>query len=292
MYSIVLALAGLLVVSGITTQYRADLSRSLRFHALAAVDFSAQTLGVAVAIIAAVLGADYWAIVAQQITFVVVTCALSVAFSRWRPGLPSRHTSVRRFVRFGTSVLGTQMLGYATNNIDNVTIGAVWGPGPLGRYSRAYQLLMVPINQISDPTSRVILPILSRVHDDPPTYQRYVEKAQHVGTYALAPAFSIAAGLAAPLVAVLFGPQVARRGPDLRRPRAGRGVPRSRPGHLSRLPLQRKRRPAVQDVPHHPAADDGHDRGRPALGAGRRGHRPLAGVRALLGDLTRSISAA
>ncbi len=76
-YSIVLALSGLLVVSGITTQYRADLSRSLRFHALAAVDFSAQTLGVAVAIIAAVLGADYWAIVAQQVTFVVVAlCAV------------------------------------------------------------------------------------------------------------------------------------------------------------------------------------------------------------------------
>ena len=87
-YSIVLALSGMLVVSGITTQYRADLSRNLRFRALAAVDLSAQTLGVAVAIIAAALGADYWAIVAQQITFVVVTCTLSVVFSRWRPGLP------------------------------------------------------------------------------------------------------------------------------------------------------------------------------------------------------------
>ena len=39
---------------------------------------------------------------------------------------------VRRFVRFGGSVLGTQMLGYATNNMDNVGIGAVWGAGPLG----------------------------------------------------------------------------------------------------------------------------------------------------------------
>jgi PST family polysaccharide transporter len=206
-YSIVLALSGMLVVSGITTQYRADLSRNLRFRALAAVEFSAQALGVAVAIIAAALGADYWAIVAQQITFVFVTCILSVVFSRWRPGLPNRHTSVRRFVRFGTSVLGTQMLGYATNNIDNVTLGAVWGPGPLGIYSRAYQLLMVPINQINDPTSRVILPILSRVHDDPPKYQRYVEKAQYVGTYVIGPAFAVAAGLAGALVAVLFGPK-------------------------------------------------------------------------------------
>ena len=212
-YSIVLALSGLLVVSGVTTQYRADLSRNLQFRALAGVDLSAQALGVTVAIMAAVLGAGYWAIVAQQITFVVVTCALSILFSRWLPGLPKRRTSVRRFIRFGTSVLGTQLLGYATNNVDNVAIGAVWGPGPLGNYSRAYQLLMVPINQISDPIRRVILPILSRVHDDPPKYQRYVEKTQHVGTYALGPAFAIAAGLATPLVAVLFGPQWLDVGP-------------------------------------------------------------------------------
>ncbi|SEP61706.1 lipopolysaccharide biosynthesis protein [Microlunatus flavus] len=204
---VVLALAGLLVVSGVTTQFRAELSRDLRFVALGVVELSAQAAGVAVAITAAALGAGYWSIVLQQGTVVLTTCVLCVVFCAWRPGLPSRSTSVRRFVRFGSHVLGTQVLGYATNNVDNVGIGAVWGAGPLGVYSRAYQLLMVPINQINDPMSRVVLPVLSRVQDDLPTLQRYVEKAQRVGTYGLGPAFGVAAGLAAPLVAVLFGPQ-------------------------------------------------------------------------------------
>jgi O-antigen/teichoic acid export membrane protein len=204
---IVLALAGLLVVSGVTTQFRAELSRDLRFVALGVVELSAQAAGVAVAITAAALGAGYWSIVAQQATLVVLTCVLCVSFCAWRPGLPRRATSVRRFIRFGSHVLGTQVLGYATNNVDNVGIGAVWGAGPLGVYSRAYQLLMVPINQINDPMSRVVLPVLSRVQDDRPTLQRYVEMAQRVGTYGLGPLFAIAAGVAAPLVALLFGPQ-------------------------------------------------------------------------------------
>ena len=204
---VVVALAGLLVVSGITTQFRAELSRDLRFGSLGVVELSAQAAGVAVAIASAALGAGYWSIVAQQGTLVLVTCVLCVVFCSWRPGLPRRATSVRRFLRFGSHVLGTQVLGYATNNVDNVGIGAVWGAGPLGVYSRAYQLLMVPINQVNDPMSRVVLPVLSRVQDDPPTLQRYVEKAQRVGTYGLGPLFAVAAGAAAPLVALLFGPR-------------------------------------------------------------------------------------
>ncbi len=204
---VVVALAGMLVVSGVTTQFRADLSRELRFSALGVVEVVAQASAVTVAIVAAARGAGYWSIVAQQMTLVVTTCALSAALSRWRPGLPSRRTSIRRFVRFGSNVLGTQVIGYATNNADNVALGAVWGAGPLGAYSRAYQLLMVPINQVNDPMTRVVLPLLSRVHDDPAVYQRYLEKAQRVGTYGLGPLFSVAAGLAAPLVALLFGPQ-------------------------------------------------------------------------------------
>ena len=204
---VVVALAGLLVVSGVTTQFRAELSRDLRFGSLGVVELSAQAAGVAVAIAAAALGAGYWSIVAQQGTLVLVTCVLCVVFCSWRPGLPDRTTSVRRFLRFGSHVLGTQVLGYATNNVDNVGVGAVWGAGPLGVYSRAYQLLMVPINQVNDPMSRVVLPVLSRVQDDRPTLQRYVEQAQRVGTYGLAPLFAIAAGAAAPLVALLFGPR-------------------------------------------------------------------------------------
>jgi PST family polysaccharide transporter len=164
-------------------------------------------LAIAVAITSAILGAGYWAIVAQQATSVIATCLLSVAFCRWRPRLPRRATSIRRFFRFGGGVLGTQVLGYATNNVDNVALGAVWGPGPLGVYSRAYQLLMVPINQINDPMTRIVLPIFSRVQEDRVTYQRYVAKAQLIGTHVLATAFSLAAALSAPLVAILFGQQ-------------------------------------------------------------------------------------
>ncbi|WAX55909.1 lipopolysaccharide biosynthesis protein [Jatrophihabitans cynanchi] len=204
---IVLALAWLFIVSGINTQFRAELSRSLRFKALAVTDIAAQAGSIAAAISLAAVGAGYWAIVGQQITLVLLTCISNIVLCNWRPGRPRRSVSIRRFFRFGGGVLGTQLIGYATNNLDNVAIGVHSGSGPLGLYSRAYQLLMVPLTQVNDPMTRVVLPVLSRVQDDGETYARYLRKAQLLGCYVLASVFAVAAGVSVPLVTLLFGPQ-------------------------------------------------------------------------------------
>jgi O-antigen/teichoic acid export membrane protein len=205
--SVVLALSIQFVISGANTQYRVDLARNLRFNALAVTDVGAQVLSVAVGIGAALLGAGYWAIVLQQLTFSAVSMIINLALCRWLPGRPRRGVPMRRFFTFGGSVLGTQVLGYAMNNVDNVAIGAVWGAGPLGLYNRAYQLLAVPLTQLNAPLSRVTLPVLSRVQDDAATLQRYTQRFQLVSCYTLGLGFGLAAGLAPPLVLVLFGTQ-------------------------------------------------------------------------------------
>jgi O-antigen/teichoic acid export membrane protein len=203
--SITLALAGLFLISGANTQFRAELSRELRFSALAKTDILSQLAGVSVAIAMAVAGCGFWSIVGQQATFVITSLVANVWFCRWRPGWWRRGVPIGRFFRFGFGVLGTQVLGYGVNNVDNVAIGAVYGAGPLGLYGRAYQLLLVPLRQVTAPLLRVVLPVLSRVKDDREVFLRYVGSAQLVGSHILGTAFAIAAGLAVPEVAILFG---------------------------------------------------------------------------------------
>jgi O-antigen/teichoic acid export membrane protein len=205
--SVVLVLSTQFILSGANTQYRVDLARQMRFTALAATDIAAQLVSVIVAITAAVLGAGYWSIVAQQLTFTGVSMVVNVAMCRWLPGRPRRGVPMRRFFTFGGSVLGTQVMGYAMNNVDNVAIGAVWGAAPLGLYNRAYQLLAVPLTQLNAPLSRVVLPVLSQVQDDRETLQRYTQRFQLVSCYTLGLGFGLAAGLASPLVLLLFGRQ-------------------------------------------------------------------------------------
>ncbi|KYH45862.1 hypothetical protein AZH51_09250 [Branchiibius sp. NY16-3462-2] len=202
---IVLVLAGLFVISGFNTQFWANLSRSLRFNALALTGITAQTVAVCTSITMALLGFGYWSIVGQQSALVITSCVMNVFQSRWRPGLYRRAVSVRRFFRFGGGVLGVQLLGYATNNVDSIALGAVWGAGLVGLYSRAYQLMMVPMQQINDTMARVTLPVLSRVHEQQAVYVRYIQGSQLIGCYFLATCFAMAAGMAHPLVLTLFG---------------------------------------------------------------------------------------
>ncbi len=203
--AVIVATSAMFVLNGMATQFRADLSRSLRFSALAVAEVVGQMAALIAAITAARAGAGYWAIVVQLNTVAVVTLLASWAQSRFVPSLPRRGVSIRRFFRYGGGMLGTQLIAYGTRNIDNVAIGAWWGSTPLGFYSRGYQLVMMPLNQINAPLTTIALPILSRVVDDPQRYPRYLHRAQLVGCYVTAPLLAIAAGLADPMVRVLFG---------------------------------------------------------------------------------------
>lgn len=202
---IVLVLAWVFIITGANTQFRADLARTMRFAALSGADIVAQVVGITLAVLLAVAGAGLWAIVWQQVSVAVVALAINVWNVRWRPGLPRRGVSLRRFFRFGGGLLGTQLIAYATKNVDNIALGAVWGPSPLGLYSRAYQLLMMPLNQINAPMTNIALPVLSRVQHEEQTFARYLARAQLVACYVTATLFAVSAGLATPIILVLFG---------------------------------------------------------------------------------------
>lgn len=210
---VILALAVVFTVSGANTQYRSDLIRRMRFVALSVSDVLAQLNGIVVAVTLALLGYGVWALVAQQLLVAVTALAINVFSVRWLPGLPRRDTSLRRFFRFGGALFGTQAITYVTKNVDNIALGAVWGTVPLGLYSRAYQLLMMPLNQINAPMTGVVLPVLSRIRHDQEAYQRYLVRAQLIACYLTATVFAVAAGLAQPIVGVLFGPRWAQVAP-------------------------------------------------------------------------------
>lgn len=196
-----------LLLNGMAAQFRAELNRQLRFLALSVVD----TVPAAFGLIAALLWAwlvepDYSVLVVQQLAVAISGLIAAFIAAGLRPGLPKRDESIRSLFRFSAGLFGTQGIAFFTKNIDNLSLGYFWGTAPLGLYSRAYQLLMMPLNQIAAPMTRVMVPILSRVQANEKTFNRYLIKSQTIGGVGLCSLYGLCVGLALPIVGIVFGP--------------------------------------------------------------------------------------
>jgi O-antigen/teichoic acid export membrane protein len=204
---IMLAVAGTFIFGGLSAQHTALLRRQMRFTCLAGIEVASIAAGVMVAMILAVYNAGYWALVAMSATVACSTMTLSWKVSGWRPGIPRRSAGAGAMLRFGGSLTGFSSLNYVVRNLDNILIGAALGAGPLGLYSKAYNLLMIPIRQCNGPLTAVALPALSRLQDRPHEYRRYYTKALGLASLVSMPAAAFCAAATPDIVQVFLGSQ-------------------------------------------------------------------------------------
>ncbi len=160
------------IISGLAVQHEALLRRQMRYFALATIGLVSLIVGYIVAILMAWNGFHYWALVGSQLALVFTGTVITWIVCRWRPGMPKKDTGVRSMLRFGGNFTGFSTINFFSRNLDNLLIGRFWGAQQLGLYNRAYQLMMLPIDQINEPISSVAIPSLSRLTDSDVAYRR------------------------------------------------------------------------------------------------------------------------
>jgi len=192
---------------GLRVQHNALLKRQMRFLALALRDIAAYALAVPLAIIMAWRGAGYWAIVALPLTLNFIQMALSWLLVRWIPGLPRRDAKVGSMISFGGKVAASYVIGSVNRSADAVLIGWRWGAHPLGLYSRAYNLLMLPVRQLSTPAGSVAVPAFSRLQNDPERFARYYLRMANLMMWITTPLFGFLFVAAQPVIILVLGHQ-------------------------------------------------------------------------------------
>ncbi len=194
------------VLNGAVAQYRASLNRQMRFKALVASDLLGNLSGVVVAVVMALGGWGYWALVGQQVGGGVALLVFAAVFAKWVPGLPRRGTGVRPMVKFGMNMSATQLVGYLNNNVDTFVVGTWLGAVPLGLYNRGYQLLMRAVNQFRGPTTTIALPVLSRL-EGTERNDLFIIKGQLALGYSIVAVLAFCAGASDPVIDVFLGSQ-------------------------------------------------------------------------------------
>jgi O-antigen/teichoic acid export membrane protein len=193
------------LIGGLRVQHDALLRRQMRFKSLAIRDVASYILAVPVAITMAWRGAGYWAIVALPLTLNLTQMSLSWLMIRWIPGLPRRDAKVRSLIAFGGSVAASYLIFNVNRSADSILIGWHWGAGPLGLYSRAYNLLMLPVRQLGGPARSVAVPTFSRVQDDPERLARYYLRTANLIMWITAPIFGFLFVAAVPVIVLTLG---------------------------------------------------------------------------------------
>lgn len=192
---------------GLTVQHEALLRRQMRFRALAATEIISLFVGLVVAIALAWSGAGYWALVANHLAQgssyaigIWIVCG-------WRPGRPVRYSGVRSMLVFGGNLTGFHAVNYFARNLDNMLIGLFWGSRQLGLYAKAYQLLLLPIDQINAPIAAVAVPALSRLTDSPERYRNAYLRILEKIVMVTMPGMAFMIATSDWIVALILGPQ-------------------------------------------------------------------------------------
>jgi O-antigen/teichoic acid export membrane protein len=194
-------------ICALTVQHEALLRRRMRFLSLGIRDVVSSCLAVPIAIALVFRGVGYWALVALPLMVNCFKLILSWLMVRWIPGLPRRVAGLRSLVGFGSNVAASYFVILVNRSADNILIGHYLGAQSLGMYSRAYNLLMLPIKQLSAPISSVAIPTFSRIQNDPDRFARYYLRVANLIMWINGAVFGFLFVAASPVITLVLGNQ-------------------------------------------------------------------------------------
>lgn len=207
LFYIIIAYSISIFISSLSVQHNAILSRKMEFKKIAFANIYSSFLAVIVSIIMALLGFGYWSLVFLTLSQSLFSTILLWFYCRWKPKFIFWQQGITTFLHFGAGISGFNIINYFSRNMDNVIIGKFLGTTILGFYSKAYQLMMMPLTKLRDPLVTVGTPALSSLLNDPERYRRYYNRLIFIICFFSLPMTVFLGIFSRELILVVLGPQ-------------------------------------------------------------------------------------
>jgi PST family polysaccharide transporter len=201
-------LAWLLMLQGVSVVSESQLRRALEFRTIASIRVVSYLVGYgAVGIIAALLGAGAWALVAASTAQTLISTVMLVRSKPIAWGWRIDGAAWRELASFGGGFALARIGNYAAVYGDNSVTAATLGVRALGLYDRAYQLMAMPAGAIGQVIDDVLFPAMAQVQQDPVRVGRAYRRCVAAVALLTLPATGLAVLLAPEMFKVLFGAQ-------------------------------------------------------------------------------------
>jgi PST family polysaccharide transporter len=194
-----------LVISGLSVTQLSLFTRALAYRSIEIREIVATVVAAGCALAVAFAGGGPWAIITNYLVFASASTLLVWLMSDWRPHFIFSRASLRDLGGFGLGIFGARIMSWGNSSMDNVLVGRYLGPGPLGSYALAYNIMYVPITRVSLPLASVFSPAYARMQHDPDRLRNAWLRSKTLISSLLAPAFAVTIVVAPDLVPVVFG---------------------------------------------------------------------------------------
>lgn len=209
---------GLSILFGaVTGQYASIMRRKLRVKVSEFLILCGETVALIIAIMGALAGMGYWALVLQQILGPLISMVLMMIVTKWLPSSPlhARFGEVREALSFGGYIAGMSIVTQLTQYAGIMVIGTQGNPANTGLFQRVRLLSEMPLRRVLIPLGNAFIPTMSRLQDDPEALRTmFVRLISRANLVVLPIAVLMAAG-AVPIVAILLGETWEGAGPLL-----------------------------------------------------------------------------
>ena len=159
-------LAGAELIRGLTNSGILYFEKNLEFHKKTIIDVAPTVVEVAVAIAAAVIFRNVWALVLGLFAHNITLVAVSYWSHPYRPRLSWKKEQTKELFSFGRWVYFTRILTAIANQADSIMLARLLGPASLGFYQMAQRTSLVPLQELHRGVSTVAFPVYSKVQDD------------------------------------------------------------------------------------------------------------------------------
>jgi O-antigen/teichoic acid export membrane protein len=193
------------VLGGMSNQHLALLRRSMQFGRVANIQVLSTLAGIAIAIVVAICGFGYWALVLRPVVSTLCVAVGAWFVCPWRPGFPAFDAEVKPMVRFGLHVMGFSVIATMAKSVDRIALGLRYPPDQVGYYQNATALYENSILSALIQLHIVASAALSKLQSDAGALRQKYEAALSALAFFFMPAAAILSVVAEDLTVILLG---------------------------------------------------------------------------------------
>ncbi len=196
---------GLMLFPGVINSIQlAKVRREMNFKKVFVGNLGGIVISGVVGIVIAMKGGGIWALVAQSLLNITVTCIIMAFTVKWIPKLTCNLKKIGRLLSFGWKLLVSNLIDVLYQDLRSLVIGKKYDSGTLGYYNRGKQFPQFVINAVNGSVQAVMLPALSKEQDDKKKLKALMRTSIVVSSYIIFPMMAGLAGVATPLITVLL----------------------------------------------------------------------------------------